>query len=171
MNRGLQVVPVLLAGSLLFAACASAKSATPTTSSVTSTTTASSTTTSGRTQDHVVTPSVRQGLLDAAAAYHQLPASDYLGLVAGTTYYAFDPSTNDFFAAAGLEPSPNSLPAQIGAQDDGGYNLFVRAARSSTWTVYDDSLGAAQDSTCPVDLPESVLSAWNWSAQSCYPPG
>jgi hypothetical protein len=171
MNRGLQVVPVLLAGSLLFAACAPAKPAASTTSSVTSTTTAWPTTTSGRTQDLAVTPSVRQGLLGAAAAYHQLPTSDYLGPVADTTYYAFDPSMNDYFAAADLEPSPNSSPAQIGAQDDGGYNLFVRAARSSTWTVYDDGLGAAQDSTCPVNLPESVLSVWNWRAQSCYPPG
>jgi hypothetical protein len=120
-------------------------------------------------RSHHHTVGTRQPL-DAAAAYHHLPASDYLGLDAGTTYYAFDPSTERFYAAAGLDASPNSLQAQIGTQDDGAYNLFSRAAGTSAWTAYDDGLGAAQDSTCPIAIPVAVFAAWNGKANSCYPP-
>jgi hypothetical protein len=118
----------------------------------------------------VVTPSVRKSLLDAAARYHELPASDYMGLVAGATYYAFDPSTDKFFAAAGIVPSPHSLQAQIGAQDDGSYNLFVHRAHQSAWTVYNDGLGGAADGVCPFVIPSDVLKVWHWRAKSCYPP-
>ncbi len=117
-----------------------------------------------------VTPLVRRSLLDAAAAYHQLPASDHTGLVAGATYYAFDPGTNKYFGAAGIVPSAHSLQAQIGAQDDGGYNLFVRRARASTWRVYSDGLGGAADGICPIVIPSDVLKVWHWRAKSCYPP-
>jgi hypothetical protein len=58
--------------------------------------------------------------------------TDYTGLAPGTTYYAFDPVTNTYYAAAGLVPSPHSLKAQVGAQDDGGYNLFTRVASATS---------------------------------------
>jgi len=109
-------------------------------------------------------------LLDAGAKYHSLPSSDYVGLDVGRTYYAFDPATNTYYAAAGLNPSPTSLPAQVGTQDDGAYNLFTKVASSTTWTVYSDGLGAVQGTKCPVALPASVLAAWGWKANSCYPP-
>jgi hypothetical protein len=169
MRRGCELVPILIGGALLLAACGSSSPSASTTTSAAATS-SSSTTTSGVTQDLTITPSVRHSLLDAAAAYHHLPASDYVGLDAGTTYYAFDPSTERFYAAGGLDPSPNSLQAQIGAQDDGAYNLFTRAAGASAWTVYDDGLGAARDSTCPIAIPAAVLAAWSWKANSCYPP-
>jgi hypothetical protein len=117
-----------------------------------------------------VTPAVRASLLDAAAAYHHLPASDYVGLDTGTTYYAFDSTTNDYYAAAGLRPSPHSLAAQVGTQDDGAYNLFMRASGTSSWTVYNDGLGGAQGTRCPFVIPSAVLKVWNWKANTCYPP-
>ncbi len=132
--------------------------------------TTTSATTGGKTVDLVVTAAVRLSLLDAAAAYHQLPASDYTGLRAHETYYAYDGATHRYYAAAGLVPSATSIKAQVGTQDDGAYNLFTRAARASTWTVYNDGLGAAQDAICPLALPASVLAVWGWKKGSCYPP-
>jgi hypothetical protein len=163
MQRSLVVVPAIIASACVLSACGS--TATPTT-----TTTTVTTTTNAMTRNLVVTPSIRQSLLDAAAKYHSLPNTDYVGLDAGRTYYAFDPSTNTYYAAAGLNPSPKSMPAQVGTQDDGAYNLFTRAADAATWTVYNDGLGGVQGTKCPITIPATVLSVWNWKANSCYPP-
>jgi predicted lipoprotein with Yx(FWY)xxD motif len=128
------------------------------------------TTTVAATQNLSITPAVIKSLLQAGAAYHSLPSKDFTGLAPGMTYYAFDPANNTFYAAAGLDASPNSLQAQIGDQDDGGYNIFVRVATATNWTVYNDGLGAAQDVKCPITFPGSVLAVWNWKAGSCFPP-
>jgi hypothetical protein len=93
-----------------------------------------------------------------------------VGLDAGRSYYAFDPSTNTYYAAAGLNPSPTSMPAQVGTQDDGAYNLFTKLAGAATWTVYNDGLGGVQGTKCPIMIPAAVLSVWDWNANSCYPP-
>ncbi len=168
MKRTLLVGFSVLSSALLLAACGSPSATTTTT--VTSTTVATTTTPPPATQNLSVTPAVIKSLLKSGATYHQLPTSDYTGLAPGTTYYAFDPTTNTFYAAAALMPSPHSLNAQIGAQDDGGYNLFTRVASVNNWTVYNDGLGAAQGSTCPLSIPASVLAVWQWKAKSCYPP-
>jgi predicted lipoprotein with Yx(FWY)xxD motif len=117
----------------------------------------------------IVTPAVRASLLDAGAAYHQLPAKDYVGLAKGMTYYALDVTTKTYYAAAGLDPSPKSLQAQVGAQDDGGYNLFVRAEGAKKWKIYNDGLGASEDATCPITIPAAVLKVWAWKLR-CFPP-
>jgi hypothetical protein len=117
----------------------------------------------------VVTSAVRTSLLDAGAAYHQLPVKDYVGLAKGMTYYALDVTTKTYYAAAGLDPSPKSLQAQIGAQDDGGYNLFVRASGAKKWKIYNDGLGAAHDTKCPITIPSAVLKVWDWRLR-CFPP-
>ncbi len=166
------VVPVAIGCALLLAACGSFTTPTTTTKALTATTGASlaTTTSSAEAKSLAVTPAVRQSLLDAAAALHQLPASDYAGLAPGRTYYAFDPTTHRYYAAAALVPSPKSIKAQVGTQDDGAYSLFTRAAGTSAWTVFSDGLGGVQGSRCPVVLPASVLAVWGWSANSCYPP-
>lgn len=116
-----------------------------------------------------VTAAVRASLLAAGAKDHSLPASDFTGLRGGETYYAYDRATARYYAAAGLVASPASLPAQVSTQDDGAYDLFVRRA-GHAWRVYNDGLGGAQDSTCPITLPAPVLAAWHWRAGTCYPP-
>jgi len=156
-----------MTSALLLAACGSQSASVTTTSTTTSVAT---TTTTLATKNLSITPSVIKGLLDAAAAYHQLPPTDYTGLDPGMTYYAFDPATNSYYAATGLVPSPNSLQAQIGTQDDGGYNLFIKAASATHWTVFNDGLGAAQGSICPLTIPASVLAVWSWKPNSCFPP-
>ncbi|HEV3186814.1 MAG TPA: hypothetical protein VGZ04_02085 [Acidimicrobiales bacterium] len=166
MKRHALILPAVLTGSLVLSACGSPA----TIATSTSTTTSTPSLTGGATRNLVVTPSVRKSLLDAAAAYHQLPPSDYVGLNPGATYYAFDPTTNHYYAAAGLQPSPHSLSAQVGTQDDGAYNLFTRAASSQSWTVFNDGLGGVQGSKCPLVIPSAVVKVWNWKAGTCYPP-
>ena len=97
-------------------------------------------------------------------------ASDYTGLATGTQFYAYDPTTKTYYAAAGLVPSASSYPAQVSNQDDGSYILFTRVQGSSLWTVFNDGLGAVPGTACPVMLPPTVLAAWQWSPHSCYPP-
>ena len=166
MRRSLVIVPAIITCAFVLSACGS--TATPTTS--TTITIPVTTSTSAMTRNLVVTPSVRQSLLDAAAKYHSLPSTDYVGLDAGRTFYAFDPTTNTYYAAAGLNPSPKSLPAQVGTQDDGAYNLFTKLAGAATWTVYNDGLGGVQGTKCPIMIPAAVLAVWNWKANGCYPP-
>jgi hypothetical protein len=118
----------------------------------------------------VVTPAVRASLLATGAASHRLPVKDYLGLTKGETYYAFDEANRTYYAGAGLDPSPKSLEAQVGAQDDGAYYLFTRAASSTTWKIYDDGLGGADGAKCPITLPVAVREVWGWT-RKCAPPG
>jgi hypothetical protein len=162
------VVSALVGGALLLSACGSSAPAVTTSTTTTSNTT--TTTTGSATRDLLLTPGVRQSLLAAGAASHRLPVSDYTGLAPGTAYYAVDHSNGTYYAGAGIDASPNSLQAQIGDQDDGGYLLFTKPVGSNTWTVYNDGLGAAQDSICPIKIPAAVLAVWNWKPKSCYPP-
>jgi predicted lipoprotein with Yx(FWY)xxD motif len=147
-----------LTSALLLAACGSSSPSSTITSTV------------APTRNISITPVLIKSLLQAGAAYHSLPAKDFTGLAPGMTYYAFDPADNTYYASAGLVASPNSLQAQVGDQDDGGYNIFVRVATAAKWTVYNDGLGAAQDVKCPITFPPSVLAVWNWKAKSCFPP-
>jgi hypothetical protein len=117
----------------------------------------------------IVTPVVRKSLFDADAAYHSLPPSDYVGLAKGITYYAYDSQNHRYYAAAGLVPSSKSQKAQISTQDDGGYNLFFRTRNSTKWTVFNDGLGGAEDSTCPITIPTAVRKVWDWTMHACYP--
>ena len=177
MARRLQGVTGSLVAGLLLSACSS--STVNTTPTVTTSTTVQATTSTlgvsttsglGVVQNLRVTLGVRQSLLRAAAAFHQLPTSDYAGLRPGETYYAFDPATQRYYAAAGLMASSTSLPAQIGTQDDGAYNLFTRGSGTAAWSVYSDGLGGVVGTHCPLSIPAAVLEAWHWSAHSCFPP-
>ncbi|HVA71371.1 MAG TPA: hypothetical protein VNF08_08640 [Acidimicrobiales bacterium] len=162
---------MLVGGSLLLSACGSTPTAISSTSSSTTTTSSGAPPAfTAVTRDLVVTPAVRSSLLDAAAAYHQLPPSDYVGLEPGTTFFAFDPTTNHYYAAAGPRPSGKSMAALVGTQDDGAYNLFFRPAGTSTWTVFNDGLGGVRGTKCPLAIPSAVLKVWGWRQNACYPP-
>jgi hypothetical protein len=117
----------------------------------------------------IVTPAVRKSLLDADAKAHSYPVADYRGLAPGETYYAFDEQNDRYYAAAGLVANSRSLGAQVSTQDDGGFNLFYRSKNSSTWKVFDDGLGGAEGSTCPIVIPLAVRQVWNWTMHPCYP--
>jgi hypothetical protein len=116
-----------------------------------------------------VTAEVRDQLLKAGAAVNDIPASDYTGLTPGTTYYAFDPATNTYWAGASLVPSPSSQRAQVSVQDDGSYLLFSRPA-NGPWKGWDVGMSGIAGATCPAMVPASILLLWRWTAGTCRPP-
>ena len=115
-----------------------------------------------------MTDDVRSQLLRAGAAEHNLPATDYTGLALGLTYYAFDPATGTYWAGARLVPSPSSLQAQVSAQDDGAYDIFMKPA-NGTWKAEEGGLGGIGGTPCVV-IPPSVLAVWHWAPGTCRPP-
>ncbi|HWD08014.1 MAG TPA: hypothetical protein VHA57_02860 [Actinomycetota bacterium] len=124
----------------------------------------------GAAQNLIVTDALRAQLLAAGAALHGLPTSDYTGLVAGQTYYAFDPATGTYWAGAALSPSASSYQAQVSAQDDGSYLLFEKQS-GGTWTAKSDGLTGIPGSTCPLPVPAAVLALWHWTSGTCRPAG
>jgi hypothetical protein len=118
--------------------------------------------------DLVVTDAVRAQLVRAGAALHQLPASDYVGLEPSRTYYARDVATGDEWAAAGLQPAPNSYDAGVANQDEGSYMVFTRPP-GGAWHGWETGLTGGPRGPCPVTVPPSVLAVWGWPPGSCYP--
>jgi len=155
MRRRLTGSALVAGAAVLLAACGS----------TTTTTTSSTTTTSisnGAT-NLAVTPAIRTALLAAGAALHSLPVSDFTGLRAGMTYYAYDSVDSKYWAGAQLAASPSSTPAQVSTQDDGSYTLFTRPAHGGTWVAYNDGLGTLAHTSCSAVVPANVRAVWHWS--------
>jgi hypothetical protein len=117
-----------------------------------------------------LTNPVRAQLVAAAARLNGLPASAYLGLVHGESYYGFDPATNTYWAGGALDPSPSSQQAQVSVQDDGGYYIFQEPAGGS-WTASAEGLAGIDGSTCSVHIPPALVALWQWPAGACHPAG
>lgn len=116
----------------------------------------------------VLTPAIRAQLVAAAAKLNSLPASAYLGLVHGKSYYGFDPATNTYWAGGALDPSPSSERAQVSVQDDGGYYVFEEPAGGS-WTATAVGMTGIGGAPCLVHLPPAILTLWQWPNGSCHP--
>lgn len=116
-----------------------------------------------------VTGAVRAQLVAAGAGLHHLPISDYLGLVAGETYYAKDRVTGDYWAGAGLRPTPQSYEAGVVNQDDGAYMIFTRSP-GGHWRGWETGVTGGTSHHCSVTVPAAVLSVWGWAPESCDPP-
>jgi hypothetical protein len=137
------------------------------TATVTATVTASPSAGAGA-KDLVITAAVRAQLVETDAVAHGLTAADFVGLVAGETYYALDPKTGTYWAGAAMDPSPSSMAAEVSVQDDGGYVLFKRPA-GKAWVGYDVGLAGIEGATCPVTPPAAVLAVWGWKPGTCHP--
>jgi hypothetical protein len=168
-NKNQLALAILVGAALLLAESATAEAISVAPALGTSSTLVAAANTEPPATNLVVTPAVRKGLFDADAAYHSLPPSDYVGLAKGVTYYAYDSQNHRYYAAAGIVPNSKSQKAQIGTQDDGGYNLFFRPRNSTKWTVFNDGLGGAEDSICPITIPAAVRKVWDWTMHPCYP--
>jgi hypothetical protein len=129
------------------------------------TTTTTTTSAPASVQNLTVTTAIKTALLAAGAASHQLPVSDYTGLTAGLTFYAYDPADGLYWAGAQLVPSSSSQQAQVGAQDDGAYDLFTMVA-GGPWTAYNDGLGNVPGSSCSISVPSAVRTVWGWSTST-----
>jgi hypothetical protein len=145
---------------------ASSPSASPV-PAVTVTSTVTATPSSG-VKDLVISAAVRAQLVQTVASSEGLTAADFIGLVAGQTYYAFDPKTSTYWAGAAMDPSPSSQAAEVSVQDDGGYVLFKRAP-GQPWLSYDVGLAGIEGATCPVTPPATVLAVWGWKPGTCHP--
>jgi hypothetical protein len=140
------------------------------TASSTGSTSTGSTSTSAATgaENLLVTKALRAELVQAGAAMNGLPASAYTGLVAGQTYYAYDPGTGTFWAGSALVPSHSSQRAQVSVQDDGGYVLFSRPDGGS-WKGQPVGLTGTEGAKCPTAVPPPVLAVWGWAPGTCRP--
>jgi hypothetical protein len=112
----------------------------------------------------------RAQLTAAAARLNGLPASAYLGLVKGESYYGFEPATNTYWAGGALDPSPSSQRAQVSVQDDGGYYIF-REPAGGPWTASAEGLAGIAGTTCSVHIPLALVALWHWPAGACHPAG
>jgi hypothetical protein len=117
-----------------------------------------------------LTDAIRAQLTAAAAKLNSLPASAYVGLVKGESYYGFDPATNTYWAGGALDPSPSSQRAQVSVQDDGGYYIFKEPAGGS-WTAASEGLAGIDGATCSVHPPAALVALWHWPAGACHPAG
>jgi hypothetical protein len=115
-----------------------------------------------------VNDAVRAELLQSAAQLHGVPASEYVGLMPGRTYYAYDPDTMTYWAGADLMPSATSERAQVSVQDAGSYTLFKKI-KGGLWAPFNDGLGGEEGHGCPQALPASILAMWQWDPQYCRP--
>jgi hypothetical protein len=172
-------VTAVLAGVICLAACSSPASQPATANTVPAGTTSQATATPavppaspGTTgaENLALTATIRAQLVAAAARLNSLPASAYLGLVRGESYYGFDPVTKAYWAGGALDPSPSSQRAQVSVQDDGGYYIFEKPAGGS-WTASAVGLAGIEGTTCPVHIPPAVVALWHWPAGACHPAG
>jgi hypothetical protein len=121
-------------------------------------------------QNLLVTDDVRAQLVVAGAAMNSLSPADYVGLVPGETFYAYDPTLKTYWAGAALQPSTSSMQAQVASQDDGSYVLFNKVA-GGTWIARPVGLtGTAEGAPCPLTVPAGILKLWGWPAGSCRAP-
>jgi hypothetical protein len=171
----------VLAGVIWLAACSSPASQPATANTVPALTTSPAIATSAAppasaspsttgAENLMLTDAIRAQLVAAAARLNGLPASAYLGLVHGESYYGFDPVTNAYWAGGALDPSPSSQQAQVSVQDDGGYYIFEEPAGGS-WTASAEGLAGIDGATCSVHIPPALVALWHWPADACHPAG
>lgn len=171
----------VLAGMASLAACSSAASQPTAANTIPAATTSSAVAASAApgasaspsatsAQNLVLTDAIRAQLVAAAAKLNSLPASAYVGLVHGESYYGFDPATNTYWAGGALDPSPSSQQAQVSVQDDGGYYIFQEPAGGS-WTASSEGMAGIAGAVCSVNIPPALVALWHWPAGACHPTG
>jgi hypothetical protein len=179
----LPAVSAVLAGAVCLTACSSPASQPPAASTALATTTPPATATSAAppesaaaspsptgAENLALTDPVRAQLVATAARLNGLPASAYLGLVKGESYYGFDPATSTYWAGGALDPSPSSQRAQVSVQDDGGYYIFEEPAGGS-WTASAEGMAGIEGAACSVHVPPALVTLWHWPTGACHPAG
>lgn len=115
-----------------------------------------------------LTPQVIAKLLAAKATADNGSATDYTGLAAGNSFYAYDPATATYWAAGAVIAADTSLAGQVATQDGGGYDLFRRSA-GGRWTAYDVGQAGIAGSTCAIAPRAAVAALWGWAPGACRP--
>ena len=120
-------------------------------------------------QNLVISSAEKSQLAAAYVASKSISLSDLAGggPAAGSVYYAYDPSTDTYWALASFAPSSTaSLNVQVGFQDGGSYGMYKKAG-SGSWQVqqpgFPEICGEAKF------FPQAVLTAWGISTSSLPP--
>ena len=117
-----------------------------------------------------LTDAVRTDLVQAGAVLTGRPASGFIGLREGESYFAEDPANGVQWAAAALQANPGqewrhhaSRPEQLHVLHEGG-------PPGRDWVPTAIGFGPipAGEERCPV--PENVRALWGWPSGKCYPP-
>jgi hypothetical protein len=115
--------------------------------------------TSGGVQNLVSNSTVRGDLTAAFVAHKRISPSDVAGTYPGSVYYAYDPATNTYWAAAQFESSSTApINVLVGFQDGGNFGLFRRVGEDP-WQVQVKTSPPA--CTEPQFFPPAVLEAWS----------
>lgn len=117
------------------------------------------------TENLAMSGSVTRQLVEAAAGKVHVPASRFTGVE--SSYYAYDFTTQTYWAGAALVPSADSSKAQVSVQGQGSYFLFSRH-KGGPWRTFE--VGAA-GTGCPVTVPAAIAQRWHWPRHSCRPGG
>src|ERR1700733_10516707 len=179
----LPAISAVLAGAVWLPACSGPASQPPAASTAPAATTPLATATSAAppesaaaspspagAENLALSDSVRAQLVAAAARLNRLPASAYLGLVKGESYYGYNPATSTYWAGGALDPSPSSQRAQVSVQDDGGYYIFEEPAGGS-WAASAEGMAGIEGAVCSVHIPPALVALWHWPAGACPPAG
>jgi hypothetical protein len=124
---------------------------------------------SGSVENEVISSAEMSELTTAYAAWRGIPVSDIGGggPLPGSVYYAYDPTTDTYWALADFEPSSTaSLDVQVAFQDGGGIAMYQMAGGGS-WQV--QTAGAPSFCSEVKFFPIVVLEAW--SMQTTPPTG
>ena len=117
-----------------------------------------------------VTDGLRDQLLQAGALLTQHPATDYTGLAPGTTFYAYDPILDTYWAAATLA-GPKNDDAAIMLQDANSYMAFRKAGQDGAWVPMAVGFGPSAtmppEGNCP--LPPAIHDLWRLMPDFCHP--
>jgi len=97
---------------------------------------------------------------NAFSAYNDIPLSDIAGVVSGSTYEAYVPSTRTYWATARFTPSATAGQGAVHFQDGGGIGIFTRSP-SSSWVMTRPGL---EPFPCPDDFPSDVQALWGLSS-------
>ena len=118
-----------------------------------------------------VTDDVQSQLLPAGATLTGYPASEYTGLEPGETYYAYDPNSDTYWAAAALS-GPKTFDAGVMLQDANSYMMFRKSGQGGTWVPFRVGYGPGAamppDGDCP--LPPAIHDLWQFMPGFCKPP-
>ena len=105
-----------------------------------STSRSKSTGTPATVQNLVATSAVKAQLTATYVAFHHLSATDVSGTFPGSVYYAFDPTSDAYWAMATFEPSKSaSEQVAVNMQDEDAFGLFTRMG-DGPWTIQNGSV-------------------------------
>jgi hypothetical protein len=127
-----------------------------------------STTVSTSIENLTATATVKSDLVAAFVAFKNVPASAIAGTMAGTVYYALDPSTGTYWATAQFSIAPGATSQTVTSMQDGGTTGFFSKATGAGWVMLSAGLMPPCASKSPV--PAAVLAVWGLAHQaSCTP--